>query len=101
MVSPLSSLGMFRKTKKKDWAYLGRRVRNKASINKDDGIDISQFISVVAEKTVKIKFNSKTGQYRFPNGRIISSGFNEAKLAARTMGYDSVKLGGLTIDIVK
>lgn len=97
MKSPLASIGMFRKTKLKDWAFIGVRAR-RSSLVRDEGLDISQFINKVDnEKLVKIKFQPKTGIYLFPNGRMITGKgrFSEVKIAARTMGYTHLKLGGL------
>jgi hypothetical protein len=97
MKSPLAAIGMFRKTKKRDWAFKGIRMR-RAELNRNEGLDISQFLpKEVEEKIIKVNFQPKTSIYRFANGRIVTgkNRFEEVKLAAKSMGFTAVKLGGL------
>jgi hypothetical protein len=102
MLSSLSATSIFRKTKKNSWEFLGKRdlQRRSREIREMEIENNLENILSVPVKSVKIKFLNKSKTYKFPNGRLISSGFEQVKIAAKTMGYGEICLGGLKIAII-
>jgi len=100
MRSPLASLGMFKRTKRKSWEFDGRAARRKQTgeIYNGPEIDISEYLVQQNAKTVKIKFIAKSGVYLFPDRREFpNKDISGAKEYARLKGFSILKLGGIKI----
>jgi hypothetical protein len=93
--SPLASLSLFKRTKKKDWAYNGRAARSKVVPDTRTSVDIVPGLPLL---TIKVKFSPKTKIYSFPNGRIARL-FSEAKIIARSMKFDILQMGAIKIKL--